>query len=316
MSTATLSRILPVALMAGAALLTLLAGLGAPVALGLGLLTSLVLRRLDLQCPAFVESLGPWLLRIGVVALGAGLELSRVLRVGMDGFFVTLLTLSLTLALGRALSRRFRVEGDVGILVTVGTGICGGSAVAATAPALRARPEHIGIALGVIFTLNAAALIVFPPLGYLLGLSPEAFARWCALAIHDTSSVVGAASAFDPASLELATITKLARALWSVPVVTGLAFLRARSSGESAGRVRVPGFILAFLAVAALRSVVPALAPAADAVASIARPLFVLALFATGLTLRLDGFLGRARSAAFLGTILWLVTATCALVLV
>ena len=119
-----------------------------------------------------------------------------------------------------------------------------------------------------------------------------------------------------PASSALATITKLARALWIVPVVTVLAFLRARSSGESAGRVRVPGFILAFLAVAALRSVVPALEPAADVAAIVARPLFVLALFATGLTLRLDGFLGRARSAAFLGTILWVVTATCALLLV
>ncbi|MEM7309126.1 MAG: putative sulfate exporter family transporter [Planctomycetota bacterium] len=302
------------AAVASGALLTLAAGLGAPAALAWGLLLRTLLRRAHVAVPAWSASAAPWLLKVGVVTLGAGLELGHVLRVGRDGFAVTLGTLALTLSLGRWLTRRLGVENDVGALVTFGTAICGGSAVAATAPALRARGEHVGIALGVVFALNAVALVLFPPLGRLLGLSPEAFGRWCAVAIHDTSSVVGAAAAFDPASLELATITKLARALWIVPVVPLAALLRTKAGGaEPAERVRIPGFILAFVAVAALRSAVPALGGLGDRVASLAPLPLALALFVTGLGLRLDGLLGRARSATVLGVLLWSASALVSL---
>lgn len=311
--TAAVRSAAPTAAVGSGLLLVLAADLGAAGGLLLGLAIAAVLRHRRLEVPRHSAAVGQFLLRAGVVALGAGLELGHVLQVGAEGFLLTVGTLALTLALGHRLTRRFGLDADVGLLVTVGTAICGGSAIAATAPAIRARGEHVALALGVVFALNACALILFPPLGELLGLSPEAFARWCALAIHDTSSVVGAAATFGPEALELATITKLARALWIVPIVALIGLLRSRRGAAPGARAQAPTFLLAFLALAALRSAVPAAAPLGDAVSACAGPALTAALFAVGLTLRFDALRSRARPAVWMGTLLWIATATASL---
>lgn len=277
---------------------------------------------LTLGAPIWAHATGQRLLKLGVIGLGAGLELGYVVHAGLEGLGTTCLTLFGTLALGAWLARRLRVDADLGTLITVGTAICGGSAIAAAAPAIRARSADVGVALAVVFALNAAALVVFPAIGHALGVEPLAFGRWCALAIHDTSSVVGAAATFGPEALELATVTKLARALWIVPVVLALGWFRARrarATGEiarDASPPRFPLFILGFVGAAALVSLVPVLAPAGDHVARVARRVLLLALFVLGLgtsaaTLRTVG-----PRPLVLGIALWAAVSTVSLALV
>jgi uncharacterized integral membrane protein (TIGR00698 family) len=300
-------------------------GAAAVVALGLPSIAALVLGAaigLGLGAPSWAHATGQRLLKLGVIGLGAGLDLGYVARVGLEGLGTTCLTLCGTLALGASLARRLRVGADLGTLITVGTAICGGSAIAAAAPALRARGEDVGVALAVVFALNAAALAVFPAVGHALGLDPLDFGRWCALAIHDTSSVVAAAATFGPEALELATVTKLARALWIVPVVFALGWLRARRA-RAAGpgvdrpaRPPFPLFILGFVGAAALVSLVPTLAPAGEHVAGAARRVLLLALFVLGLgtsvaTLRKVGV-----RPLVLGVVLWVAVSVVALALV
>jgi uncharacterized integral membrane protein (TIGR00698 family) len=238
-----------------------------------------------LGVPAGSARLCGWLLRAGVLALGAGTELGAVLRVGGESLGATALTIMLALGVGLWLGRRLGLERDVALLVSVGTAICGGSAIAAAAPALRARSEHVAAALAVVFLLNAVALVLFPLLGAALGLDPLAFGRLCALAIHDTSSVVGAAATYGREALEVATVTKLARSLWIVPVAALFARFSSTEGGERGRGAAVPGFLLGFLALALVVELVPELAPAGELVAAGGRRALGLALFVLGLEL-------------------------------
>jgi len=217
-------------------------------------------------------------LALCVVGLGFGVDLGVVARVGSQGVVVTALGILVTLTLGVTLGRLLGVDRVLTLLISVGTAICGGSAIAAAAPALGAKDEHVGIAVGTVFLLNALALVVFPPLGHLLQLEPETFGRWAALAIHDTSSVVGAASAYGGGALAIATTTKLARALWIVPVTFVLSWREGKG-----GRPTVPWFIPAFLAAAALVTLAPALAAPGHSISAAAKQALGSVLFLTGL---------------------------------
>ena len=233
-------------------------------------------------------------LRASVVLLGFGVPLAEVLRQGAHGLVVTAATIAVTVAVGLWLGRRLGVADDASMLVTSGTAICGGSAIAAVAPAIDARAEATGVALAVVFVLNGAALFLFPPLGHALGLSPEAFGALSALAIHDTSSVVGAAQAYDAASVATATILKLTRALWIVPLVLVLGALRRRGAGATGAvapgtaakgaswRRAVPGFIALFVAASALRALLPTGEGAFDVLALAGRRGLVVALLLVG----------------------------------
>lgn len=187
---------------------------------------------------------------------------------------------------------------------------------------LRARPAALGVALGVVFLLNAAALLLFPWLGERLGLDARAFGEWCALAIHDTSSVAGAAATRGDAALLLATAMKLGRALWIAPVCAALAWAGRRSArGDATGaalrrQLPFPGFVVAFLAVAALVALVPALAPAGQWVAAGGRRGLVLALFAMGLAIDRAALRSISWRHLLLGVVLWAVLAAVALGLV
>lgn len=266
-----------------------------------------------------------WLLKGSVVALGFGLDLAQVVRVGVAGVEAAAATLAIALVVGALLARWLKIERDAGWLITVGTAICGGSAIAAAAPVLRAKPAAVGVAVGVVFLLNAVALLLFPWLGEALGLKPAQFGEWCALAIHDTSSVVGAAATRGSEALELATVMKLGRSLWIVPVCVGLAFLpepgaAAVTASGGAQRLRQrpvwmrpPLFVVAFVLAAASIALLPQLAPLGQQCAALGKRGLVLALFAVGLSIDRATLRTLRWRHLGLGVALWLLLAAVAL---
>lgn len=196
------------------------------------------------------SSLSKLLLQLSVILLGFGINLHQVLQVGRSGFMYTALSIGLATALGLLLGKVFRLQRSASFLITMGTAICGGSAIAALAPIIQANEEDISVSMGTVFVLNAVALLIFPAIGGWLHLTQDQFGLWAALAIHDTSSVVGAAARYGPRALEIGTTVKLARALWIVPVSLLTASWVSRSKGSHAGaraRIKVPWFIFLFL---------------------------------------------------------------------
>jgi uncharacterized integral membrane protein (TIGR00698 family) len=255
------------------------------------------------------------LLPLAVVSLGADMNLRAVARAGLHGLGYTILSIALVLALGWWLARLLKVERDAGLLIAVGTAICGGSAIAAVAPVLRARAHDTTVALATVFLLNAVALVVFPPLGHLTHLSQDAFGLWAALAIHDTSSVVGAGLAYGPRALEVATTVKLARALWIVPLTLLIGWWMARRGAATpdAPPVKRPWFIAGFLAMAALVTFIPALHTAGHLVALAARRALVLTLFLIGAGLSRDALRSVGFRPFLQGVLLWLLVGSLGL---
>jgi len=261
------------------------------------------------------------LLPLAVVGLGAEMNLGTVARVGFHGLGYTAISLTFVMAAGFLLGRLLKVDRDAGLLISVGTAICGGSAIAAAAPVLRARPHQVSVALATVFLLNGVALVLFPPIGHLAGLGQNAFGLWAALAIHDTSSVVGAGLAYGPQALAVATTVKLARALWIVPMTLGLGYMVARrqrlaGTGDAAGEarpVKKPWFIGGFLLVAALVTWIPGLQGAGRQVASGAHHVLVLTLFLIGAGLSREALRSVGFRPFIQGLVLWLVVAALGL---
>lgn len=256
------------------------------------------------------------LLGVAVAGMGAGMNLETVARVGLQGFGYTILSIAGVFGVGLLLIRLFKVENEVGLLITVGTAICGGSAIAAATPVLRAKPHSVSVALGTVFILNAIALVIFPPIGHLIGLSERAFGLWSALAIHDTSSVVGATVAYGKIAAEVGTTVKLARALWIVPVTLALGFFYREPSGESGTKAKRPWFILWFLIAAALVTWIPQLQPAGHVVEMIARRILVLTLLLIGLGLSRETLKAVGVRPLLLGVLLWILTGAVTLALI
>ena len=204
---------------------------------------------------ALSHNLSKILLQVSVVALGFGMNLHEVLKAGRSGFAYTALGIILTLGLGMMLGKALRVAGNSSYLITSGTAICGGSAIAAIGPILQASDEEMAVSLGAVFILNSVALLIFPPIGAALHLTQAQFGFWAALAIHDTSSVVGAAARYGPQALVVGTTVKLARALWIVPLALATAAIKGNKT-----RVPLPWFILFFCLAAVLNTYFPALA--------------------------------------------------------
>lgn len=252
------------------------------------------------------------LLGYAVAGLGAGMNLETVARVGFQGLGTTFLSIGVVCLLGFLLMKLLRVESEIGTLITVGTAICGGSAIAAITPVIRAKNHSVSVALGTVFILNALALVLFPPIGHWFQLSESSFGLWSALAIHDTSSVVGASVAYGPTAAAIGTTVKLARALWIVPLTLCLG-LFYKSSGEP---TKKPWFILWFLIAAALVTWIPALQPIGHWVEFLAKRLLILVLFMIGLGLSRETLRNVGLRPLLLGVILWLITASTTLVLI
>jgi uncharacterized integral membrane protein (TIGR00698 family) len=204
------------------------------------------------------HELAKWLLQASVVALGFGMNLKQVLHAGRSGFLYTAISISCAMLLGLLFGSLLKVAGKASFLISAGTAICGGSAIAAISPITGANQEEISVSMGTVFVLNSLALLIFPFIGHALHLSQNQFGLWSALAIHDTSSVVGAAAKYGNQALAVGTTVKLARALWIVPVSLLAAAYMART-GNSGGKakVRVPWFIFLFCLAAAAASYLP-----------------------------------------------------------
>jgi len=241
-------------------------------------------------------------LNTAVVLFGFGLNIRQVIVVGGQGFWQTAVSLVIIISLGFFLLRFFRLEPDTLKLITFGTSICGGSAIAAISSVMKARDEQIGISMGVVFLLNTVALFVFPLLARFIPLSPEQYGIWCALSIHDTSSVVGAAAIVGDASLQTATIMKLTRTLWITPIV----FLVSIRQGEK-GRISVPAFIVLFLFASVLSSVLP-FPSLFKALASAGKVFMAAALYMVGFGLHRTVVKQAGARGILFGMILWVVS--------
>jgi len=217
------------------------------------------------------------------------MNLHEVLKAGRSGFVYTALGISFALLVGLALGKLLRVRGNSSFLITAGTAICGGSAIAAVGPILRADDEEMAVSLGTVFILNSVALLIFPPIGGALHLSQSQFGLWAALAIHDTSSVVGAAAKYGQEALVVGTTVKLARALWIVPLALATAAFKRRKSeigAESetrdASKIPFPWFILFFCLAAVLNTYVPAIQHSSHALFVLGRLGLTATLFLIG----------------------------------
>src|ERR1700676_2332984 len=220
-----------------------------PVALTLGIIFGLSVRH---PYPQLSRSAARILLQVSVVALGFGMNLHEVVRAGRSGFIYTALGISFSLIAGLAIGKFLGIGGNASYLITAGTAICGGSAIAAIGPILHADDEEMAVSLGTVFILNSIALLTFPPLGHVLHLTQSQFGLWAALAIHDTSSVVGAAAKYGAQALVVGTTVKLARALWIVPLALGIAGIKHNKAG-----VALPWFILFFCLAAVANTYLP-----------------------------------------------------------
>jgi uncharacterized integral membrane protein (TIGR00698 family) len=245
-----------------------------PAALAAGILFSLLFGN---PWPEITTAWSKKLLQWSVVGLGFGLSLGEVWLAGKDAILYTMVGICLTLFMGRLLGSWFGASRNTAALIAFGTAICGGSAIAAMAPVLKSEDEETAVAMATVFTLNAAALLIFPVIGHLLHLSQRGFGLWAALAIHDTSSVVGAAAAYGTGALAVGTTVKLARAVWIMPCALGASWLK-----KSEGKVRFPLFILGFLVAAGLRSLLPHLDPVWLGASALARQGLVITLFLIG----------------------------------
>lgn len=248
------------------------------------------------------------LLQISVVGLGAGMNLKIVSVVGAQGIGYTVTGIIFTAIIGFLLTKLLKTPHTLSALITIGTGICGGSAIAATGPILKADHEDMSISLGVVFILNAIALFIFPPIGHALSLDQHQFGLWSALAIHDTSSVVGAAMQYGKEALEFATTVKLARALWIIPVSLMLAFFM-----KSKSKIKMPWFIFGFILVAALVTWIPELSSLGHDISSFAKKLLVLTLFFIGLNLNINSIKKVGLKPLLLGIFLWLIVGSSTL---
>jgi len=250
------------------------------------------------------------LLQASVVGLGFGIPLNALVRAGITGVGVTALTIVAVFGVGFALARWLKVERTIGVLITAGTSICGGSAIAALGPAIGASSEAMGVSLATVFVLNAVALYAFPAVAHLVHLSQHQFGVWAALAIHDTSSVVGAASAYGPDALRDATILKLARALWILPLTIALPQFLHRRGNTSGVRAELPWFIALFVLAAVARSLAPSGALHwFDDAAAVARIALVLTLFLIGANLTRAQLKAVGVRPFVLGLALWIVVA-------
>ncbi|MFV5690022.1 YeiH family protein [Flavobacterium sp. ZT3R25] len=245
------------------------------------------------------------LLQVSVVGLGFGMNVNSALSAGKEGFLFTIASIFCTLILGKFLGKWLKIEKETAHLISCGTAICGGSAIAAIAPVIKSDEKQTSIALGVIFILNSVALFLFPAVGHWLDLSQKEFGLWCAIAIHDTSSVVGAASKFGLEALQIATTVKLARALWIIPVVLLTAVIFKNKSSS----IKIPYFIGLFIIAMAMNTYVSQTAIVAPYLVSIAKIGLTLTLFLIGAGLNSNVLKSVGVKPLFQGLLLWIFIA-------
>lgn len=261
-----------------------------PVALFTGLVFAFIF---GIPYPKFNKKLSKYLLQASVVGLGFGMNLQESLQSGADGMLFTIISVIGVMIIGVILGRYMDIDRKTSYLISSGTAICGGSAIAAVGGVLRANENEMAVSLGVIFILNAIALFIFPPMGHFFGLSQAQFGTWAAIAIHDTSSVVGAGAEYGAEACDLATLIKCTRALWIIPLAFfTMWYFRNDKSGEGKAKVSIPWFILLFVVAMVIFTYTPessmtVMGPVYNAIVVIAKKALVVVLFAIGASLSL-----------------------------
>jgi uncharacterized integral membrane protein (TIGR00698 family) len=273
-----------------------------PVALVMGLIFGLLFPH---PYSRQTKASSKYLLQASVVGLGFGMNLHQVIQAGRSGFVYTALGISFALLVGMGLGVLFRVRRVPAFLISTGTAICGGSAIAAVGPITEASDEEMAVALGTVFMLNSVALLTFPQIGAALKMTQQQFGLWAALAIHDTSSVVGAAAKYGTVALGIATTVKLARALWIVPVSLGTALVRGAKA-----KIQWPWFIAFFCLAAVCKTYLPAGTPAYSLAVKVAKIGLTATLFLIGSGISVATIKRVGHRPLLQGIILWLIVLT------
>ncbi|MBW3694546.1 putative sulfate exporter family transporter [Vibrio sp. T187] len=283
-----------------AALFCLTPWVTSPTALVIGfLLASLGLVPKELA----IGKLTKKLLAYSIVGLGFGIQFQQALSVTSDGIGLIITTIIGTLCFGWLLAKRMGLDRTTGYLISSGTAICGGSAIAAVAPAIKANDEQIGLALATVFVLNSIALFVFPVIGHALELDQHTFGTWAAIAIHDTSSVVGAASAYGEEALTTATTLKLARALWIIPI----ALLSAVIFKSESKKTSIPYFILFYCLAIFVSDALPQFETLYSGIFSVSKRALVVCLFLIGCGISMEKLKQAGPKPLIFGTTMWLL---------
>ena len=263
---------------------------------------------------AFNHKAITYLLQFSVVGLGFGMNAASAISAGKEGFLLTIFSIFSTLIFGTLLGKWLKTDKKTSHLISCGTAICGGSAIAAISPVIKSNENQTSIALGVIFILNSIALFAFPFIGHQLDLSQKEFGLWCAIAIHDTSSVVGAANKYGAEALQIATTVKLARALWIIPISLLTALLFNKKSQNSGTKIKIPYFIGLFVLAMLFNTYVPATAIVAPHIVGIAKIGLTITLFLIGATLNIKTLKSVGAKPLFQGIFLWIFIAALSLI--
>ena len=276
-----------------------------PIALFLGLVFALLCGK---AYPSFNKKMSKKLLQYSVIGLGFGMNLQASLASGAEGMTFTIISVVGTMLIGWFIGRKLiTVERNTSYLISSGTAICGGSAIAAVGPVIKAKDTEMSVALGTIFILNAIALFIFPIIGHWLGMTQEQFGLWAAIAIHDTSSVVGAGAAYGEEALKIATTVKLTRALWIIPLAIATSFI-FKTKGQ---KISIPWFILWFVVAMIINTYLLSLSETGimigNFINSLARKSLTLTLFFIGASLSVDTLKAVGIKPLIQGVLLWIV---------
>ncbi len=275
----------------------------------IALFTGLVFSLIGLRYEGY-QRYSSRILQASVVLLGFGMNLSEVLTASRDGFLLTLISVCSVMALGLLLGKLFKVDKNTSLLISSGTAICGGSAIAAVAPIINSKSHQSTFALVVVFVLNAAALFIFPVVGQFLGLGQELFGNWAAIAIHDTSSVVGAGAIYGEEALQVATTVKLIRALWIIPLSLSIAFF---NKSEGKRKIKFPWFILYFVFAILISNYLPSYAESYQHFVWLGRRGMVLALFLIGSNISISQLKHSGTKSFAQGILLWVIVSVSSL---
>jgi uncharacterized integral membrane protein (TIGR00698 family) len=279
-----------------------------PVALFLGLIFALLCGQ---AYPKFNKKVSKKLLQYSVIGLGFGMNLHASLASGKEGMIFTIISVIGTMVIGMLIGRKvLKMNRDTAYLISSGTAICGGSAIAAVGPVIKAKESDMSVALATIFILNAIALFIFPVLGEWMGLTQQQFGTWAAIAIHDTSSVVGAGAAYGEEALQVATTIKLTRALWIIP----LALITSVIFKNESKKISIPWFILWFVVAILINTYLLDSAPMVGKIISgIARKALIITMFFIGASLSTDVLKAVGIKPLIQGVLLWIVISVSSL---
>lgn len=251
------------------------------------------------------------LLKVAVIGLGFAVDFEQVLEVGRSSLVLTIVSITAIIGLGEILTQLFKLNRNTGVLISFGTAICGGSAIAAMAPVIKARDHEVAVALVVVFLLNGIGLLFFPVIGHYFSLTQEQFGLWAALAIHDTSSVVAASAAYGTVAVTIATTVKLTRAMWIVPY-TAFAGVFWRSEEKAS----IPLFIFGFLAAALINTYLPQYRELWSLINVGAKQVLVMTLFLIGSGLSIAIIKQAGLKPFMMALVLWVIVSTTILVLI